>query len=51
MGRPKGSGEKYEYLGIRLTRKQKEKLQKYADKQGITMTQAIEDYINGLPIE
>ncbi|HEY9653349.1 MAG TPA: hypothetical protein V6C95_22000 [Coleofasciculaceae cyanobacterium] len=50
-GRPKGSGEKHENLTIRLTPKDKEKLQKYAGQKKITITEAIERFINGLDVE
>lgn len=50
-GRPKGSGEKYNVLNIRMSDEIKEKLKKYADKKGITMTQAIEDFVKGLEID
>lgn len=50
-GRPKGSGEKYESLGIRINDKQKKKLKKYAEQQGITITEAIDRFINGLDVE
>lgn len=50
-GRPKGSGDKYERLNIRMNDEIKEKLKKYAKKKGLSMTEAIEDLIKGLPIE
>lgn len=50
-GRPKGSGKKHEYLGIALTTEDKEKLKKYAEQHGITMTKAIEKLIAGLNVE
>jgi hypothetical protein len=50
MPRPKGYAEKPNYLGIRLSDKDKEKLQKYADREGITMTEAIERFIRGLDV-
>lgn len=51
LGRPVGSGEKYEYLGLRISYELKEKLKRYSDKNKMTMTEAIERYIKGLPIE
>lgn len=51
MGRPKGGGEKYDHFSIRINSELKKKLKKYAKQKGITMTEAIEDYIKGLSIE
>lgn len=50
-GRPKGSGEKYEFLGVRISDEQKEKLKKYAEQQGINMSEAVARLINGLDVE
>ncbi len=50
-GRPKGSGKKYESLGIRISDEHKQKLRKYAEQKKITITEAIERYINGLDVE
>jgi antitoxin component of RelBE/YafQ-DinJ toxin-antitoxin module len=50
-GRPKGSGEKQTTVKFRVSDEIKEKLKKYAEKKGITMTEAIEDLIKGLPID
>ncbi|HEY9599444.1 MAG TPA: CopG family transcriptional regulator [Cyanophyceae cyanobacterium] len=50
-GRPKGSGEKYNKIYIRISDELKEKLKKYADKHKMTMTEAIEQYIKGLPVD
>lgn len=51
MARPKGTGEKYDHFSIRITTKQKEKLKKYAEQKSITMTEAIDRFINGLDVE
>lgn len=51
MGRPVGSGEKYNKLNLRISDELKEKLKKYADKHKMTMTQAVERYIKGLDVD
>ncbi len=53
MGRPKGSGRKpdQELMTVRLERIDKEKLRAYAEREGLTMTEVIERYIKGLPID
>lgn len=48
MPRTKGYAEKPNYLGIRISDKDKEKLRKYAEREGISMTEAIERFIEGL---
>lgn len=50
-GRPVGSGEKYNKFTLRISDELKEKLKKYADKNKMTMTEAVERYIKGLPID
>lgn len=47
-GKPK---EKETTLKFRVTDELKERLKKYAQQKGITMTEAVEDFIKGLPID
>lgn len=45
------SDKKRDLFTIRLTKKEKEKLRKYAEENGITMTEAIQRFIKGLNID
>ncbi len=50
-GRPKGSGERVEDLHIRLSPKEKERLQHHSKAKGTTITQLIQELINQLDTE
>lgn len=51
MPRPKDPNAKRDDIRVRLTASQKEKLKKYAEREGISMSTAIERFINGLDID
>lgn len=51
MPRPKNPDGRKDNINLRLTRKEKEKLRKYAEENGITMTEAIQRFIEGLNID
>ena len=51
MPRPKKNNAKREVFQVRLTSSQKDKLRKYAEREGISMAQAIEKFIEGVDID
>lgn len=51
MPRPRNPKGRTDNINLRLTKEEKEKLRKYAERENITMTEAIQRFIEGLNID